>query len=193
MKADIVLTGDGSAFLRMRGSFANRCATEINRLALHQCFSMKKRFFIVAFIAFAIWFVYGAYRGLTDVEIGESLQSVDWLPDAATNVSYYRSYLNTAYEFDISEREFREWSRWDLTEITKPVQISRYLAFSTTLPEEPSNPTRAEIEALALAIAKRGVTIRDGLYCGYLQGNGGGVWVGYDRDSGRAYYQSAPR
>ncbi len=154
---------------------------------------MKKRFFIVAFISFAIWFVYGAYRNLTDVEIGESLQSVGWLPDAATNVSYYRSYLNTAYEFDISEREFREWSRWDLTEITKPVQISRYLAFSTTLPEEPSNPTRAEIEALALAIAKRGVTIRDGLYYGYLQGNGGGVWVGYDRDSGRAYYRSAPR
>lgn len=154
---------------------------------------MKKRILVISIIAFAIWFFYGAYRGFTDIESGESQASVDWLPEDATNVSFYRSYLNTAYEFDISEQGFRDWSHWELEEISEPVGFSRYLTFSTPRPQEPDSPTRAEIEALALEYSKRGVTIRNGLYYGYLQDNGGGVWVGYDRESGRAYFQSAPR
>ena len=154
---------------------------------------MKKRILLLSATAFAIWFFYGAYRGLTDIETGESLETVDWLPEEATNVSFYRSYMNTAYEFDISEQGFRDWSRWELEEITEPVQIPRYLAYSTPLPKEPTDPTREEIEELALEYSKRGVTIKNGLYYGYLQNNGGGVWVGYDRGAGRAYYKSAPR
>lgn len=154
---------------------------------------MQKRILVISAIAFAVWFFYGAYRGFTDIETGESLASVDWLPEDATNVSFYRSYLNTAYEFDISERGFRDWSRWELEEITEPVRIPRYLAYSTPPPQEPRDPTIDEIEAFALEYSKRGATIKNGLYYGYLQDNGGGIWVGYDRESGRAYYKSAPR
>ncbi len=154
---------------------------------------MNKRLIIILTVAFAIWFFYSAYRGYTDVEVGESLPCVSWLPNHATNVSFYRSYLNTAYEFDISENRFREWSRWNLAEIVEPVQISRYLAFSTPRPQEVANPTGAEIEKFALEYSRRSVTIRSGLYFGHLQDNGGGVWVGYDRETGRAYYYSAPR
>jgi hypothetical protein len=101
--------------------------------------------------------------------------------------------MNTAYEFDISESGFRDWSRWDVTEIEEPVGLSRYLAFSTPSPIEPQNPTTEQMEAFALEYSRRSVTIHNGLYYGHTQNNGGGVWVGYDRTSGRAYYQSAPR
>jgi len=156
-------------------------------------FSLRRLLLVTALIAFAIWFLRSAYVGLTQVEIAESVASVDWLPDAATNVSYYRSYVNTAYEFDIDEHGFRDWSRWNVAEITEPVQLSRYLSFATPPPQEPVNTTEAEQIAFANAYYSRGVTIRDGLYYGNTQSNGGGVWVAYDRRAGRAYYQSAPR
>jgi len=154
---------------------------------------MKKRILLISATAFTLWFLYGAYRGITDIETGESLPSVDWLPEEATNVSFYRSYLNTAYEFDISEHGFRDWSRWELEEIVEPVRIPRYLEYSTPPPQEPSDPTSEEIEAFIMEQKNRSATIKSGLYYGYLQGNGGGIWVGYDRESGRAFYKSAPR
>ncbi len=154
---------------------------------------MKKRILLISATVFAVWFFFGAYRGLTDIEIGESVSRVDWLPEEATNVSFYRSYMNTAYEFDISERGFRDWSRWELEEITEPVRIPRYLAYSTPPAQEPRDPTSEEIEAFAWEQSNRAATIKNGLYYGYLQDNGGGIWVGYDRESGRAFYKSAPR
>lgn len=156
-------------------------------------FSIRRLLTYTALIALAIWFARGAYLGFTQVETSEAVASVDWLPKSASNVSYYRSYMNTAYEFDIDEAGFLKWSRWDVDEITEPVRLSRYLAFSTPPPPEPSNPTNDEMVAFATEYSRRAVTISDGLYYGYLQTNGGGVWVGYDRSSGRAYYQSAPR
>ena len=156
-------------------------------------FSLRRLLLSTAVIAFAFWFVRSAYLGFTEIETAESVESVDWLPASATNISYYRSYMNTAYEFDIDESGFRKWSRWDVAEITEPVGLSRYLAFSTPAPQEPANPTEEKQIAFTNAYYNRGVTITDGLYYGNTQTNGGGVWVGYDRGKGRAYYQSAPR
>lgn len=155
-------------------------------------FSLRRLLIYTALIAFAIWFIRNADFGFTQVEAGTSLPSVDWLPNEASNVSYCRSYLNTAYEFDINETAFRDWSRWELSEIAEPVQISRYLASSKPSPQEPPNSTLKQLNAINVAMAERGATVRDGLYYAYVQDNGGGIWVGYDRQSGRAYYQSAP-
>lgn len=156
-------------------------------------YSLRRILACTALAAVAIWFVHGVHLGLTQVETGESLPSVNWLPDSASNVSFYRSYMNTAYEFDIDEESFRQWARWDIAEIEEPVGLSRYLRFSTPRPQEPPNPTQQQLEKLAQEYSRRGVTIRNGLYYGYTQDNGGGVWVAYDRSAGRAYFQSAPR
>lgn len=71
---------------------------------------MKKRLLFTSLIAFSLWLCYAAYRDFTDIESGELLASVDWLPKEATNVSFYRSYFATAYGFAISEHGFRDWS-----------------------------------------------------------------------------------
>jgi hypothetical protein len=142
----------------------------------------------MALVASAIWFIQGVYTGNTHTHTGESLPSVNWLPKSASNVSYYRSYINTAYEFDIDEAGFREWSRWVLSEIKKPVTISRYLDFSTPRPQKPLNQTQEEAAHWLLECSDRKVTIRDGLYYRH----GGGFWVAYDRKHGRAYYHCSP-
>ncbi len=44
-----------------------------------------------------------------------------------------------------------------------------------------------------MAYSEQSAIIKDGLYYGYTQNNGGGVWVAYDREYGRAYFRSSPR
>jgi hypothetical protein len=127
-------------------------------------YSIKKLLIATAAIALAIWFVRSAYIGFTEVESGESVPSVSWLLAAASNVSYYRSYMNTAYEFDISESGFRSWSRWDVKEISEPVTITRYSSFANRLAEPGSNATLEEMMAYAIAASEQSATIRDGLY-----------------------------
>ena len=155
-------------------------------------FSLKKLFLFVTACAFIVWFVHVAYRGFTHVEKGENVSSVGWLPRSASNVSFYKSYSFTAYEFDISESEFVKWSRWQLSPITEPVSIFRYSYFDIVSPPQP-NAEDDDWEAFERACGSRWVNIRNGLYCRHFQLNGGGVCVIYDRNKGRAYYHSLPR
>ena len=94
------------------------------------------------------------------------------------------------YEFDIDEDGFRRWSWLDVAEIDEPVCIARYSQFAEPHPYLDPNVTVEECERL---MSERSVTISNGLYYGETHDNGGGVWVGYDREAGRAYFQSAPR
>ena len=156
-------------------------------------YSIKRLLIVTAIIAFAVWFVRSAYVGLTQVETAENVEAVDWLPDSASNVSYYRSYMATAYEFDTTETEFVSWSRWGTSEIEDPVTITRYKRFAYEAPSFPPNASGGDAQDFEVALAEQSAIIDNGLYYGYLQGNGGGVWVGYDRELGRAFYYSAPR
>ena len=155
--------------------------------------TIKKLLAITAVVAFAVWFVHSAYVGLTHVETAENVPSVDWLPQSASNISFYKSYQFTAYEFDITEPEFRKWSRWDVSEISEPATITRYVRVTGAIPNINAHHSQAELDAFEAAIAEQAVTIENGLFYGHTQSNGGGVWVGFHRGLGRAFFQSSPR
>lgn len=150
---------------------------------------------LLSYIALAggvVWLVQYIVEASHQSETGENVPSVAWLPDSASNVSYYRSHMNTAYEFDISESDFCSWSRWKVAEIEEPKTIKRYLAFFP-LVEPGANSTDAELNEFLETGSRRVARLDEGLYYGHLQKNGGGVWVAFDRKSRRAYYCSAPR
>ena len=153
-----------------------------------------RRTLLFAFATAALSCVlYFGYRDVSRVETGENVSRVRWLPKAACNVSYYRSYLNTAYEFDISEPDFVAWSRWTLTEIDLPVTIVRYTFFTRPYPTLPDDPTIEEFEVHRQMLSERGATVAKGLFHTECAPDGGGVWVAYDRTKQRAYFRSAPR
>lgn len=131
---------------------------------------------------------------VTRVEVGENVPTVPWLPNSASNVSFYKSYSYTAYEFDIPETAFVNWSRWGLTPITQPVQVWRYCLFQVANVPQP-DPSASDEELKAFSDLRNSgmATITDGLFYERRQRNGGGVRVAYDRNRGRAFYQSAPR
>ena len=125
-------------------------------------------------------------------DVGEHIEQVDWLPPGASDICYYKTYSYTAYEFNISESEFREWGdRWEFTEIQEPFEIWRY---NLSLVESPDRSGGYDTEAWEEYNNLVNATIVDGLcYRTPPRGNGGGVYVAYDRVTGRAYFQSSPR
>lgn len=142
-------------------------------------FSLRRLFLVVTLVAIALGLECAFARALTYVESGEGIKSVNWLPSSATNISFYKSYVFTAYEFDIPESDFREWARrWDLQPVTSPCSIDRYAARAY-----PTHDFRHPHSAW----------IEDGLFYEHRQGNGGGVAVGYDRELGRAFFWTSPR
>lgn len=153
-------------------------------------FSVKRLLIVVTVIACVLGFLRISYIGLAHVKTGENHQSVDWLPASATNVSFYKSYPATAYEFDIPEADFSNWASWDLKPISKPVTVVRYSHFTVDVPAPGANATQAERDAF---FDTRQATVTDGLYYLSKRPNGGGVQVAYDREHGRAYFYSAPR
>ena len=155
--------------------------------------TVLRLFAVTVFAAFVFKFVRSIHLELTRVETGECVSSVPWLPDTASNVSYYRTYMNTAYEFDMEEDDFRDWSRWELKEISDPITVRRYLSFSSPPPAVASNLPADELSRRADQPLRRSVRVTDGLCHVFVQDNGGGIWLAYDRRKGRAYYRSAPR
>jgi hypothetical protein len=120
-------------------------------------------------------FVYSAWQALTYKESAENVTTVDWLPKTASRISYFKSYMFTAFEFDIPEADFLQWCKEEGWPVTK-VEL------------------RETIDKCFVSRWNNGsVTIEGGWYYEHRQKNGGGVWVGYQRETGRAYYSSAPR
>jgi hypothetical protein len=130
------------------------------------------------------------YIALTHFETAENVEHVTWLPKTASNVSYYRSYLFTAFEFDISEPEFQKWSVWKVHSITTPITLHRYALARRDQPSLGPNPSYDQMLEWQ---SRREVTITDGLAYEHHQSNGGGIVVAYDKSKGRAYYWPSPR
>ncbi len=117
-------------------------------------------------------------------EIGENSERVTWFPEAATQVSYFRSWGGNAYEFDIAESDFvhlAEARGWGLTEIDSPKRVLRYTFFV-----EETGGAKAGQGASAALVA-------NGLWHEERQANGGGITVAYDRARGRAFVSHSSR
>ncbi|MFW5874225.1 MAG: hypothetical protein ACOCVJ_02355, partial [Verrucomicrobiota bacterium] len=65
-------------------------------------------------------------------DYGENLPSVSWLPDYASNISYYRSNQLQVYEFDASPENFKRWAEsrgMTVRRLLKEKVLSRYAAY----------------------------------------------------------------
>jgi len=133
-------------------------------------------------------------------EIGEDVISVDWLPAEATNINYYRSYVFTAYEFQISEAGFRKWAvtvAYESSEHVSYQPVSDLADFKEKrfFTIERYNRFIGEDEDLDYSEHLKATSrkIENGLRGEMRRGSGGGYSIGYDRDTLTAYWQSNPR
>lgn len=103
------------------------------------------------------------------------------LPAGSTNVSYFRPRLGPVvmYEFDISREEFLAWAR------------SKKLA-PTLIGNRPRSIPRC-VRSAPGRYEESTKTIVRGYYCEKMSGPDSGLHLGYDLDSGRAYWYSHSR
>lgn len=116
--------------------------------------------------------------GLFWTSKGVDVERVGWLPEEATSVTYYRSFIRTAYEFSISEAGFRAWAEARGLRPSPPratVVVSRQYGDGMAVP------------------GPRQVAIDDAIAMERLdpQSHGGTTAV-YDRRTGRAYVLTTP-
>lgn len=91
---------------------------------------------IRALYAFAILLIFfplaALYYTSQSTNYGENVDSVRWLPDEASNVSYFRSKQVQVYEFQISPEAFTKWAQ-ERGMFVRPLRsqeiISRYKAY----------------------------------------------------------------
>ena len=118
-------------------------------------------------------------------ESGERVRNVDWLNDPeASEISYYKSHIWTAYEYRTSEKNFLRYANppWKFKEIREPVKVPRYLLM-----------TKYNGNYIGGTPSDSHAEVKNGLIAEERWKNGGGYIAVYDRDTGKAYIQRNPR
>lgn len=156
--------------------------------------------FLLPIILGVLW-LGGASWSNSHPSMGENVPRVDWLPQAASNVSFYKTYFFTAYEFDIPEAGFvalGQERNWKLSEIEeKGCQVWTYRMGGKMREKYPrptsdlSTETQVAEYRRQLEIIEPNVT--NGPAYQVRQPNGGGIIAVYDRTKKRAYVQTNPR
>ena len=107
-------------------------------------------------------------------ELGNNLESVDWLPEVATDINFSRTNGWFAYDCKMSEQDFLSWAKTEnyyLNEIDSPQRILLYRWIT-----EPNNKEHSH-------------TVDRGLYFHSVRNKGGGGFsVLHDRALNRMYY-----
>lgn len=161
--------------------------------------------------------MYGIYDMFFGFEAGENVAHVDWLPDTASRICWFRNSLNRAVEFDMAEQDFLAWAKSErardefmLGELSpldpaakEPREVTRYLHFldpefraKAGLPPEPPGG----IANIGLAGEKQGgvwtktraTPKRGWKYEKSTRPDNINIVV-YDADQGRVYYNWCAR
>ncbi len=159
----------------------------------------KKAFFIgigclsIPFLLALLWLVLVIYSN-SNPEFGEHVARVKWLPEDASNISFYKSYSYTAFEFRTSEEDFKKNANptWNFQEIVEPEVISRYNSIIETRKYHQTFENY-DHEAYTASQSRSTAKVTHGIVAKQRRSNGGGYHAVYDRDNGIAYIQTNPR
>ncbi len=126
-------------------------------------------------------------------EIAENLETVDWLPQSAKNISYYKRDQSYVYEFSIGETDFLLWAREKDLKYEKieegPIAVARYSFFIDAPNDDHEN--LSETESYQEWMSQNKVFINNGYFFeGDPDANENNNSGSYDAEAGKVYYKS---
>lgn len=169
------------------GSLRNRGTMVLN---------VKKKYVFIIAIALVFTFCASFYAFLAIPQVGFNRESIEdvpsWvkLPGTAKNISYYhRPTFFTAFEYEVSEKDFLNWAQKSdqpLSPLSQRTIIARYSGFLKSLSEEEKSALK-DNETMREAVISKGYE--------YLEkfSNGGRLHIVYDSENQKAYYQFSHR
>jgi len=140
---------------------------------------------------------WSCYHAVTYREVGEHLPRVSWLPEEASDVSYFRTVHTVVYECRISEPAFLSLARrrgWELKPIREPTTVTGpawFLSQAPRVEDFPGDKDRFDRE-FAAWLDRVQVIVRDGYTAGNREGDRGDIVV-YDKETGRLNHNWSAR
>lgn len=125
-------------------------------------------------------------------EYGENVDSVGWLPDYASRVSYYRSDSVNVFEFDASPPEFKRWAEsrgMAVRQLLREEILSRYKAYLPAEANDGETPAPADGRVTPDDFRKWQEAISVTLDHGWIARLRDNITAVYDPEKGRAYYE----
>lgn len=127
-------------------------------------------------------------------DYGEHIDQVAWLPDYASDISYYHSKQVHVYEFKISPKNFKRWaesSDMQVHRLSKQEILSRYKAYLPADNDQREQPVTSDgsvsvkqFKAWQNAIS---ITVKEGLIAQHPDGSTATVL--YDPKTQTAYFE----
>lgn len=165
---------------------------------------MKRKFLITAaiFASLVLSFLGYVWYGFSTFESGINVPTTDlvWLPESASNVTYFQDWLSQYAEFDIEEKEFVEWCTlkgWPLQRVTEAqsefrINRPRYpLEQHGVLKKTPLPPADYDPSTYEHPYFKK---FKPGdLFYSRRYDNSGGYYIAYEVETGRAFYTHSNR
>ena len=160
--------------------------------------AMKKRktigLAVLVLLGLVFWSVFRESHGV-------GVDSVEWLPREAHNITYLKNDLIAIAEFDIEQEAFQKWCErggWSLRELTgaETCAVGRCLPYLESRGIIPVSDRSDEVAGSDDGIELASV-IDDHFSKAFGAGdlffeerwdNGGGYTIGYDVEEGRGYY-----
>lgn len=133
------------------------------------------------------------YYANSGPDYAENAPSVSWLPNYASDVSYFRSKQVKVYEFRINGDDFKTWAGQNgmtVQRVTSPETLSRYKAYippAKINPNEPLPPPEllVSVENLQQWQREISITVKSGMVA---RGNNQSIAV-YDIQTKKAYFE----
>ncbi|WP_269526131.1 hypothetical protein [Coraliomargarita parva] len=125
-------------------------------------------------------------------EYGEDMESVNWLPEYASMVSFYRSSQVQVYEFKVSASNFKRWAESQgmvVRRLAGKEILSRYKAYIPTDLSESGNPAKTDgnFSPEDFSVWQNAISIS--LSEGLIAESDAGAYALYDPQTGKAYFE----
>lgn len=120
----------------------------------------------------------------------ENVDTVKWLPDTASNISYYRSSQVQVYEFKIPPEDYKKWAALNNltpTPITQSQTLSRYKAYIPANAQNTNTPNNTDTSATTFKQWQNAISIQ--LTQGLIATNPQKATTLYDPSTRTAYYE----
>lgn len=123
---------------------------------------------------------------------GENLKSVNWLPDTASNISFYRSKQIQVYEFTMDFESFQAWAgsqALDIRQLTNEQIISRYKAYLPTPKNKQASPPPTDGNLVSIEFQDWQSKISAKVSDGFIIRGKDDIRILYDKTAQRVYFE----